>query len=226
MNIKSCVLAYEIKKGMKSFGPVGLIKTSPNATELINKQIKILSKILGGKVYMCTGFGAEKLLRKVHSKDIVDIYNPKFLEKNHGYAIKMLLQKIKLDDSPGLFILNGDILPKKFEPQDLDKSWVLAKKRNKKIKHQEPIGFTLKDNSNDISSMFYGIGDYVWNEAIYFCKKDWESLKNNIGDRYYDNMFMFEILNLAIQENLISLTFLKLSKNNDSVIIKKEKNKT
>jgi CTP:phosphocholine cytidylyltransferase-like protein len=226
MNIKSCVLAYEIKKGMKSFGPIGLIKTSPNATELINKQIKVLSKILGDKVYICTGFGAEKLLRKVHSQDVIDIYNSKFLEKNHGYAIKMLLQKIKLDDSPGLFILNGDVLPKKFEPQDLDKSWVLAKKRNKKIKHQEPIGFTLKDNSNEISSMFYDIGDYVWNEAIYFCKKDWESLKNNIDDRYYDNMFMFEILNLAIQENIISLTFLKLNKNNDSVIIKKEKNKT
>ena len=59
-----------------------------------------------------------------------------------------------------------------------------------------------------------------------FAKKDWESLKNNIDDRYYDNMFMFEILNLAIQENIISLTFLKLNKNNDSVIIKKEKNKT
>ena len=44
MNIKSCVLAYEIKKGMKSFGPIGLVKTSPNATELINKQIKSLSK--------------------------------------------------------------------------------------------------------------------------------------------------------------------------------------
>ena len=171
MNIKSCVLAYEIKKGMKSFGPIGLVKTSPNATELINKQIKSLSKILGGKIYLCTGFGSEKLLRKVTNQDVIDIYNPKFLEKNHGYAIKMLLQKIKLDDSPGLFILNGDTLPKKFEPQQLDRSWVLAKKRNKKIKHQEPIGFTLKDNSDEISSMFYDIGEYVERSVFIFAKK-------------------------------------------------------
>ena len=107
---------------------------------------------------MCTGFGSEKLLSKVANQDVIDIYN-KFFEKNHGYAIKMLLQKIKLDDSPGLFILNGDTLPKKFEPQKLDRSWVLAKKRNNKIKHQEPIGFTLKDNSDEISSMFYDIGE-------------------------------------------------------------------
>lgn len=226
MKIKSCVLAYEIKKGMKSFGPIGLVKTSPNATELINKQIKALSKILGGKVYLCTGFGADKLLRKVANQDVVDIYNEHFLEKNHGYAIKMLLNKIKLDDSPGLFILNGDTLPKKFEPTKLNKSWVLAKKRNNKIKHQEPIGFTLKDGTNEISSMFYDIGDYVWNEGVYICKKDWENLKNNISEKYYDNMFLFEILNLAIQEELISLTFLKLTKNNDSIIVKKEKNKT
>ena len=38
-------------------------------------------------------------------------------------------------------------------------------------------------------------------------------------------MFMFEILNLAIQEDIISLTYLKLNKNNDSIIVKKEKNK-
>lgn len=226
MNIKSCVLAYEIKKGMKSFGPIGLLKTSPNATELINKQIKVLSKILGGKVHICTGFGSDRLLRRISNQSILDIYNPKFLEKNHGYAIKMLLQKIELDDSPGMFILNGNTLPKKFEPNQLDRSWVLAKKRNSKIKHQEPVGFTLKDNSDEISSMFYDIGEYVWSEGVYICKKDWESLKKNIDEKYYDNMFMFEIFNLAIQENIMSLTFLKLSKNNDSIIVKKEKNKT
>ena len=69
-----------------------------------------------------------------------------------------------------MFILNGDTLPKKFEPTKLNKSWVLAKKRNNKIKHQEPIGF-LKDGTNEISSMFYDIGDYVWNEGVYICKR-------------------------------------------------------
>jgi len=226
MKVKSCILAYEIKKGMKSFGPIGLVKTSPNATELINKQIKILDKLFDGKIYVCTGFGTEKLLRKIVNEDVIDIYNPQFLEKNHGYAIKMLLKKIKLDDSPGLFILNGDTLPKKFEPKDYNKSWLLAKKRNGKIKHEEPVGFTLQENTDKISYMFYGIGDYVWNEGIYICKKDWQSLREGINDRYYDNMFLFEILNAAIADGLISLTFLKLNKNSDSIIVKKEKNKT
>lgn len=226
MKVKSCILAYEIKKGMKSFGPIGLVKTSPNAIELINKQIKILDKVFAGKIYVCTGFGSDKLLRKITNQDVIDIYNPKFLEKNHGYAIKMLLQKIKLDDSPGLFILNGDTLPKKIENQDYNQSWILAKKRNNKTKHEEPIGFTLQEGTTKVASMFYGIGDYVWNEGIYFCKKDWESLRDGINDRYYDNMFIFEILNAAIADGLISLTFLKLSKNSDSIIVKKEKNKT
>ena len=114
MKVKSCILAYEIKKGMKSFGPIGLVKTSPNATELINKQIKILNKVFDGKIYACTGFGTDKLLRKITNEDVIDIYNSSYMEKNHGYAIKILLEKIKLDDSPGLFILNVDTLPKKF----------------------------------------------------------------------------------------------------------------
>jgi len=225
MKVTSCILAYEIKKGMKSFGPIGLVKTSPNATELINKQIKILNKVFNGKIYVCTGFGADKLLRKITNEDVFDIYNNSYMEKNHGFAIKMLLKKIKLDDSPGLFILNGDTLPKKFEPNNYNNSWVLAKKRNKKIKHEEPIGFTLQDESQTVSSMFYGIGDYVWSEGVYICKDDWNRLKEGIDDRYYDNMFLFEILNLAIADGLIALTFLKLSKNSDSVIVKKEKNK-
>ena len=37
--VACCILSYEITKGMKSFGPIGLLKSSQNAKELILHQI-------------------------------------------------------------------------------------------------------------------------------------------------------------------------------------------
>lgn len=219
-----CVMSYEITKGMKSRGPLGLLKKNNNTDELILKQIDYLTdSFTNNDTYIVTGFGADKMHRRI--PDYVSILsNDKFQEANQAYAFKLFVEAIKhRDDYSGIFILNADVILKNISIPDYDSSYIITKRKNKKLKEEYLLGAGL-DHNNKLHTIFYNIGNLNWCNALYLCKKDLESLRTHIND-YYDNMFLFEIINKAIDYHRIDIGFNMLQNNSDCIIIRGLKDK-
>lgn len=229
MKVACCILSYNITKGMKSFGPIGLLKKNQKSKELILLQIENVRKIFGSvDIYLITGFGSDKISKLVQNKKYVKIIeNDQFADKNYGYSLKLFLNNIedKIDDYQGFFFVDSNILIKNLLNKKKNKSWIVCKKNIKRTKNPEDfIGFNNIDET--ISYMFYNLGEYSWCNSFYLSKND---IKQMImyKDYYYDNMFLFEILNLAIEKFNLQLfaNFTKTQKDVINIKGLKDKNK-
>ena len=229
MKVACCILSYNITKGMKSFGPIGMLKKNQKSKELILLQIENIRRIFGSAdIYLITGFGSDKIHKLVQNKKYVKIIeNDQFATKNYGYSLKLFLHNIesKIDDYQGFFFIDSNILITNLLNKKKNKSWIVCKKNTKTAKKTEDfIGFNNIDET--ISYMFYNLGDYSWCNSFYLSKNDIKKVIT-YKDYYYDNMFLFEILNLAIEKFDLKL-FPNLTKTQKDVInIKglKDKNK-
>ena len=74
--------------------------------------------------------------------------------------------------------------------------------------------------------MFYNLGEYSWCNSFYLSQKDVLQMLA-YKDHYYDNMFLFEILNTAIEKFGLKLFANDIQSQKDIVNIKgiKDKNK-
>lgn len=200
-NIICCVMSYEITKGMKSFGPMGLLKATEQSKELITCQLSGLTKMFHTfnkttSMSVVTGFGHDRITKKIPSTT-TKILNNSFDIKNHGYAFKLLLDNILNDANyEGIFISNQNILIKNYlSPFDFSRSQIFVTKPSKKD-HDDYIGPILNSDKT-IDYLFYNIGDCAWSGMLYITRKDIEILKIN-QNSFYDHMFMFEVINTSI----------------------------
>lgn len=193
------ILSYEITKGMKSFGPIGLLKSSGINRELILCQIHSLKNIFPKTdISIISGFGGDKLHKKIPT-EVKTITNDEFDTKNQGHALKLILANYQLDRYDGIFIINSGILIKSLAPHkslSTKKSWILSKTIRKSQQNTKFLG-ARTDNKGQIDYIFYDIGDYAWCDSVYICNNDISLIKKNI-ESYYDNMFLFEIINKSI----------------------------
>ena len=230
MKIACCILSYNITKGMKSFGPIGMLKKNKNAKELILHQIENLRKIFGTTdIYVITGFGEEKIHKKLESKKYVKVIsNDEYTEKNYGYALKLFLNKIKdnIDDYYGVFFVDSNILLKQLKNKKRNNSWLVAQK-HKQTKKNNKLDF-LGVNAQDIylKYLFYNIGNISWCKSFYLTQRDVKSMIEYI-DTYHDNMFLFEVLNKSVEKLNIKISINQIVSNQDYVEIRgiKDKNK-
>jgi len=219
------MFAYEITKGMKSYGPIGLLKAKKQSKELIYHAIFALKETVKYKnMYVLLGFESEKIKKKIEEYKINTsiITNTTYDTTNQGYAFKLMIKSIIEDnlDIDGILFVNSNILIKKLPKYPVNHSWVLMEKRTKNKKNT--IGCSIIDNK--LNYLFYNIGDYDWTEVVYLTKKDIQTMIMSI-DTYYDNMFMFEILNMAIEKQNMNFSTLCLDKSNDLVKISGMKDK-
>lgn len=219
------MFAYEITKGMKSYGPIGLLKAKKQSKELIYHAIFALKETVKYKnMYVLLGFESEKIKKKIEEYKINTniITNTTYDTTNQGYAFKLMIKSIIEDnlDIDGILFVNSNILIKKLPKYPVNHSWVLMEKRAKNKKNT--IGCSIVDNK--LNYLFYNIGDYDWTEVVYLTKKDIQTMIMSI-DTYYDNMFMFEILNMAIEKQNMNFSTLCLDKSNDLVKISGMKDK-
>lgn len=225
MKILSCLFSYEITKGMKSRGPIGLLKKNNDEQELILKQIAYLDKIFKHQdIYVMTGFGAEKIQKKL-PKHVTPIINSHFNNFNQVYALKLLINSLPrlAVDYDGLFIMNSDILLKALPKINYEESWIVTKHKHNKTSDDYLLGVGL-DNARQLNTIFYNVGEALWCNAVYLCKKDLLSIIDNIH-QYYDNMFLFELINKSIDTLKLTISSYMLPQNNDCVIIKGPKDK-
>lgn len=198
MKILCCILSYEITKGMKSRGPIGLLKKNNHTEELLLNQIRFMDKFFKkNDIYVITGFGADKITKKLPAH-VSTIFNDRFNQANQGYAIKLLLKN--LSDSiyqyDGIFILSTDVLLRNLPSSSFDKSWIITKNKHSRQAEDYLLGVGL-DKEQKLHTIFYNVSNLLWCNAVYLCKKDLLEIVHNI-DRYYDNMFLFEMLNKSI----------------------------
>jgi hypothetical protein len=214
--IASYILSYEITKGMKSFGPIGLLKPNNNAKELVLHQIDNVVKFMGDRtdISIIAGFGHEKLQKKIPSH-INIILNNYFLTTNQGYAFKLIIDNYDHKKYDGLFITSIDtmIRCKKNKILNTDQSWIVSQKIKKNQPKHKFLGSVSNANGN-IEYIFYDIGTHIWSGMVYLCNKDLTTIANNI-DTYYDNMFLFEIINKSIGHNIC---YKELALNHDELI--------
>ena len=204
MKIACCILSYNITKGMKSFGPIGLLKKSNNTNnkELIIHQIEYLRKIFGSvDMYVMTGFGKDRMDKKITEKRSVNIvHNAEFNHKNYSYAFKLFLQTIqpKLDNYHGVFFLDANVLIKSLNNKKRNHSWIVTKPHKNHTQDNEDFLGVNINNGDTVEYLFYNIGNLDWCKSFYLTQNDMRTIIDNVH-LYHDNMFLFEILNQSIE---------------------------
>lgn len=224
-----CIFLHDITKGMKSYGSIGLLKSNNKAKELFYHCIKLTQKSFRYKnLYALLGFESEKIKKKIESYKFqtVAVYNDQYKDKNYGYAFKLFISTLTEEDLNlinGIVFFPGNILIHKLPRLNYKQSWVVLKKKHKKQNNND-IGCTI--NNDHVNYMFYDIGEYTWTEILFLTSQDLKNIMENIS-LYYDNMFMFEIINTIVEKQNIELKTVVLDKIGDVVKISgiKDKNK-
>jgi hypothetical protein len=225
--IVCCIFSYDITKGMKSFGSICMLKSSKNSKELFYYNIVNIRKKIKN-IFLILGFDKEKILEKAKEYKLLSkinfITNTKYTTKNQGYAFKLAIQKILYEDGKnidGILFINNNNLIKNLPVFNKKKSWILLDKKNNKKRYQ--IGCFIEDYA--VRHMFYDLGNIFWAEVVYFCAEDLIAINKQINNIYYDNMFMFEIINTAIEKQNIVFETLELDKTSDIIKINGAKDK-
>lgn len=185
----ACIFSYEITKGMKSFGPKGLLK-SKKSSELINHQIKNLKGIVD-ELCVIVGFGSDKLTKKIKTQNINILQNNNYDKLNEGYSIQLLLDTYA--DIEGLLVISNGLLLD-LDNIELETSTVIT--TNNKSKNFN-IG-CIVDHNNTLENMFYDISNTCWCEAVYFQKKELDMIRRYSKTTSIKNMFLFELINTII----------------------------
>tara|TARA_B100001939_G_C16926259_1_gene611755 strand:+ start:134 stop:823 length:690 start_codon:yes stop_codon:yes gene_type:complete len=226
MKIACCIFSYNITKGMKSTGPIGILKRTNKSNALINQQISYLRDIFKNiDFYIVAGFGNERLAKELPDKKYIHlILNNHYETKNYGYALKLLIERLEnqINKYDGVFFLDSNVIIRTLQQKKIKKSWIVIKKKPSQKNKIDYLG-TSFDNEH-LDYLFYNIGDNVWCKGFYLTQKDMITLIQN--QNFHDNMFIFEILNDLIENHNIVMYPHKLKSKNDCVEISGLKDKS
>jgi hypothetical protein len=104
----------------------------------------------------------------------------------------------------GLFLTDHGVLLKgsqSYSPPSFKRSWVLNRKTKKNDIKNKYTGSIINDNGK-LDYIFYDVGNLAWCNSVYLSKSDVAKIKQSL-DIFYDNMFLFEIINKSISANIV-----------------------
>lgn len=224
-----CIFAFDITKGMKSYGSLCLLKRRLKDKELIFHSIGLAKqKFRYEDLCVVLGFEYEKIKKRLLEEKLTSsakiIYNEKYKEKNCSYAFKLYIKNmlINCQDLDGVLFLNSNLLIKNIPSYSSKKSWILVNKE--KTTNNNNISCFIENDK--LNFMFYNLTDTIWKEIVYMTIPDLNTIAENI-DIYHDNMFMFELIN-SISENQkikFDVVFSKSKKDVIKISSVKDKNK-
>lgn len=204
MKIACCIFAYEITKGLKSIGPLGLTKRNSRAKPFLLEQIEYIKTIFGSvDFYIITGFENKKVEAILpRKKYIKTINNDRYHIKNHGLAVKLFFNELKneLHRYEGCLILEQYTLLKKLKYKQKKKSWIAT--IGKGICNSDNINVLSIDNK--VKYLFYHIEGNFWCNNLYLTSSDLQSIIS-IDHLFHDNMFLFEIINALTDREQIHI---------------------
>lgn len=228
MRTACCILSHNITKGMKSFGPIGLLKKNNQSKELILKQIEYLRDIYQSPdIYIVTGFGQERLKKILPNKKYIHfIHNDKYVSNNYAYALKLFLNHInnKIDDYSGVFFIDNNVLIRRLINKKKNESWLVTyNHKNNKYLDKDFLGINF--NKEHMTYLFYNIGNISWYKSFYLTISDVKLMIEH-QDEYYDNMFLFEVLNKFVEKFNMRISMNNLLSIKDVTEIKGLKDKS
>jgi len=211
-NTIACIFSYEITKGMKSFGPKGLLKHK-KSTELINSQIKKTKKITKN-ICVVTGFGADKLestVSRINKKYTSFLFNGEFSLYNEAYALKLILNNYK--DVDCIIILSDGLLMDFTGIKIPQTSTLFVTKPIKNNKTD--LGCVY--NTEFLEHMFYDINMYIWTGLLVLYTNEIRAMLSYMSSINTENMFLFEIINGSIDHGAKYHKYLVPNKNFDII---------
>jgi len=196
------ILIPEITKGMKSIGSKSLLKIR-KTKHIIDHQIEQIQSISKKiRIHIATGFDNEKI-KKIVAKhnnvytNINIIHNTDYELSNYGRSVELLVNSLE-SNSNGLFILCSGVLFKKntFHHTCLKNNSKIFLLNNPKTNFN--IGCSYGDT---IEYMFYDLPE-PWAECAFLNADAIEKLRNIIATKAIKQMYVFEILNDLISQNV------------------------
>jgi hypothetical protein len=199
----------EITKGMKSIGSKCLLPINKHET-ILDYQIKYIKKFYKtSNIYVLTGFENDKIEKKITNyNNVISICNYDYEQSNH---VASLLQFIMMHNPKNCLIINnGVLLKEKLEIQE-NSSTVFTLSNSK---DGFSIGVNFEHNSNNnVSYLFYGLAQQ-WAECVFLNTIAIESITKFAAKQKIGNLFLFELLNLMIENGIkIQNTAIKNKKN-------------
>jgi bifunctional N-acetylglucosamine-1-phosphate-uridyltransferase/glucosamine-1-phosphate-acetyltransferase GlmU-like protein len=199
-SISIIVLAAFPDKKIKSLGNKSLLKVSKNTT-LLEHQISALCEIYKKpQIIVVGGFEGKRLNKLIssssHTKGVEYIEHAMLPTFNIGKSVN---DGIKIATSNNILIYNSSlVLKRKAFSKILNnkkQSYVLCTKDTK-----GDIGCI--DDNNSLINCFFDIGHKVY-DFLYLSEKDGLVLKNMCkSGMVKDNLYLFEIINLCIGQNM------------------------
>lgn len=185
-----------ITKGMKSYGPKAIVPVGKNKIPLIVEQIQnIRSLKLKCSINVIVGFESKKIISILNDykiKNINFIFHDDYENDNAGGAILKAIENIKnncviIDDG----IIVNEIINKNI-------SYLPA--FNKEAKN---FNIGLTQNNNIAEYLFYDLPK-TWSELCYITREDLINVKYILlnNEKKIKTMFLFEIINLLIDNNI------------------------
>lgn len=196
--IDTLIIISEITKGMKSVGSKALLQIDD--LSIIEHQINHIRSIHKNiKINIVTGFDHDrinKLLSKKY-KHINILYNDRYQETNQAGSLLLFLEQHT--EIEKLLIINSGILLKNSSIaydtlSGNSKIYLLDKPKN---------NFNIGcDTKGPLEYLFYDL-PALWSECIFLNNESIVSLKNIINTTSINQMYLFEIVNKLILQNIV-----------------------
>jgi len=199
----NAVLLYsEVPKGMKSYGSKAILPIGKQRTPLIIKQIRVLQKKCN-KIYIVIGFDKIKIIdtiNKYKCKNIEYIDNNSYNTSNDAEALRRILEQT--EDEEGLLVIHGGVLLSDIEKPKLDTIFYV--KNPLLVPNINGFDIGLLYNDKHISYLFYETASKIWSEIIYLNPQTKKNIKKLIQEnKIYMSMFLFECINVAIDNGIV-----------------------
>lgn len=190
------LLCSGITKGMKSYGPKAIVPVGKNKNPLIVEQIQnIRSLKLKCSINIVVGFESKKIISILNDhkiKNINFIFHDDYENDNAGGAILKAMENIKNN----CIIIDDGIIVNEIKNKNVSYLPVFSKEAKN-------FNIGLTENNSVVEYLFYDLPK-VWSELCYIGRNDLAHVRyafsNN--EKKIKTMFLFEIINLLIDNNI------------------------
>lgn len=201
MKYNLILLHHELTKGMKSFGPKGLLKIKlHNKTDIIiNHQLEQIAESLSKDscIVVVVGFDKDRLIKKLElfkkHKNILVVDNYEYKNYNQSYAMMLGLQQIR-NNYPTIVMDSGVLLQKPLclnEALLVNNNIVFTSQNTKEF----DVGCTVHDSN--IEYMFYDLNP-KWINIFSICPQ-YKQIIENIASKN-KNSNIFEVINYSLKQ--------------------------
>ena len=190
-NISVAILGNEADYRVKFYGPKCLLKYG--SSTIIQNQIKLIKDTQNvDDIIVVLGFESEKVARYLPDH-IRIIENQLYKDTSSSESLRLVINNICSDR---LLIIDGNMLVSRrmFKNLDFSRSFALCHKNDRSNNE-----ISVSNIDGYIGNFSFGL-ENCWNNIVFLQGKEFKLLKNICSNRDRGRFFVFELLNLIVDE--------------------------